>query len=257
MSATENELDSRLSRADRSVELQIPEAMGERLLAATKREATRRRRFRIGIIAAALSFTVVGGLAAGPATADAIRHFLAQSSWHPKAGGEVLPNSEWVNVDAPDLRDYIDSVYETSLPLAPGQTRESVVDLEVKAWAGLTGVTQEVGLRSDMERTVYSAWICEWIAADDAHDPTRKSVATEVIAEAPTWPATVATDGGGGTASMRLFSQGISAGDRDSAEAVAQWDGLACWDGTDREALIAKIGTQGRAIWDAANGTNE
>ena len=257
MTATEDELDLRLSRADRAVSLQLPDVISDRLLVATRREATRRRRIRVGVIAGVLSFTVAGAGLAGPAAADAIRHFLAQSSWHPKAGGEILPNSEWVNVDAPDLRDYIDSVYETSLPLAPGQTRASVVDLEVKAWAGMTGVTQEVGLRSDMERTVYSAWICEWIAADDAHDQTRKSAAAGVIAEAPTWPATLATDGSGGTASMRLFSQGISAGDRDSAEAVAQWDGLACWDGIDREAMIAKIGAEGHAIWAAAHGTNE
>ncbi len=257
MIATEDELDFRLAKADRTTGLQLPDVVGDRLLAATRREATRRRRIRAGVIAGVLSFAVAGAGLAGPAAADAVRHFLAQSEWHPKAGGEVLPNSEWVNVDAPDLRDYINSVYETFLPLAPGQTRGSVVDAEVKVWAGETGVTQEVGLRSDMEQTVYSGWICEWVAADDAHDPARKSAAAKVIAQAPTWPATIATDGGGVTDSMRLVSQGISAGDRDSAEAVAQWNRLSCWDGTDRRAYIGKIGAQAHAIWDAAHRTNE
>jgi hypothetical protein len=241
MSITDEELDERLGRAESRVAFDMPGPTIERMLSATRQQAKQRRKIRFGVVAGVVAFTIAGGVIAGPAAADAVRSFLAQSPWNPKAGGEVLKGSEWVDTGASDLPLYVDSIYETFLPLAPGQTRQSVVAEVSKSAAAAPGLTQEVGLRRSMERDVYVAWVCEWIAADNAHDQLRGTQATAAISEAPSWPAFMATDGGGIVKSMRIWSHRISQGDRDAAEEVAQIETLKCWDGVDRQRGIGVV----------------
>lgn len=240
MTITDDELDARLGRAA----LQPPELSPgtTALLAAATRERARSRTIRRRIVAAAAGTALlVGGVVAAPAAAEGLRRFLAQSEWQPAAGGEILPDSEMVDLGAPDLAQYIDTIYPTALPLAPGQTRAGLVAQVVAAYSQPDATMQEVGLRRALERLAYIGWLDEWNAAHAAGDATRERAALAVIADAPTWPAFVATDGGGITAFMSRGAKALAAGRADAAQAMLQMEAAPSWDGVDRTALFDEL----------------
>ena len=208
---TEKDLDARLAHADRS--LTVEEAALDALSIATREVARARRSRTRVVIAGGLVLGLAAAGAAAPAAAGVVRAFLAQADWFPRAGGEVLPDSEWVDTSAPDLRDYLENTYPDDLPLAPGQNRASLIDQVAEIHQTNPGLTQQVSLRRSFERLVHEAWIAEWIDADAVGDARRAEIAADVLAEAPDWPAFVATDGGGITDRMRDLAAAAADGD--------------------------------------------
>jgi hypothetical protein len=173
---------------------------------------------RIAAVGACALVAILGLVAVSPVAADVVRHFLAQSDFDPAPGGEVLPDSEWVDVGAPDLADYVDSIYPDYLVLAPGQTREQIVDDVTARWSGMSGVTQEVGFRRDMEIAVFCGWAKEWREAREIDDDGRAQAAVDGMLLTTTWPALAATDGGGVVdRQVEIINAGTS-GDRDDFE---------------------------------------
>lgn len=209
------------------------------LVSDTRRKAestSLRRKITTGVVAG----SVVVGLAASPAAAEAIRQFLAQSDWTSE-GTEVIEGSEFVDTSASDLGAYIEWIYPEWLPLAPGQTESGVIEQVRSGLAANPGLQQEVGIRRQLEHAVYVGWIDEWIDADAAGDADRRAAALAILAEAPTWPAFVATDGGGVTYIMAGYAAEIAAGDTDAAQELAQIEGARSWDGVDRANLPGSI----------------
>ena len=99
-------------------------------------------------------------------------------------------------------------------------------------------------MQRSFETVVYAAWMGEWIAAHDAGDQARMVAAIAVLKDTPTWPALVATDGGGVTTLMAGFVAEMADGNAEVAQAAAQYDGNPAWDGIDRDALIAELFTK-------------
>lgn len=190
-----DDLDKRLKALDRAPA--IASTTLDDLASAVQREARASRRWRVRVIGASAVLALAGGIVAAPAAADAVRSFLAQSDWNPEPGGEILPDSEWVEVGAPDLEEYVDSIYPDYLELAPGQTREQIVSAVAGLWDGQKGLTQEVGLRLEMEIGVFCGWANEWTAAHSAGDEPRAAVAIDGMLLTTTWPAQAATNAGG------------------------------------------------------------
>lgn len=240
MTITDDELDARLAQAAAAAPSVHPGTAALLVMATRERARSRMLRRRIAATAAGTAL-LIGGVAAAPAAAEGVKRFLAQSDWQPAAGGEILPDSEMVDLGAPDLAEYIDSIYPEWLPLAPGQTRAALVAEVAAASAQADTMTQEVGLRRALERLAYIGWLDEWIAGHAAGDGAREDAALAVIADAPTWPAYVATDGGGITAFMSRVAAALAAGRADAAHAALQMEAAPSWDGVDRTALISEL----------------
>lgn len=260
MTITDAALDERLSRADRAGD-RAPDTDVLRALAARTRAEARRRSLRGRILGAAAATTLVIGLViSAPATADGIRWLVTGSPIalqmnrfiHGDGSTEIVRESEFVDLGAGDLPDYIASRWEEWLPLAPGQSKQEIIDevvrgqqhaLEAAKVDGAPGaLTQEVGFRRQFEVAVYDAWLREWFRAHRAGDAAAESAAIEVLQAAPKWPALVATDGGGITAVMQTFADRLAAGDLEAAQVLAEFEQLPEWDGVTRfETSIAPV----------------
>jgi len=232
----DDELDLRLSRADRAQVSAVPRATLDELVLATREAGRTSQRRRLGLAGVLAAAAVVGGALAAPAAADGISEFLAISEWQPGLDPGLpadcppescafAPGSEMVDLSAPDLRHYLETIYPEWLPLAPGTTRAGILDgMAAQAAADPeAGLTQEIALRATMERNAICSWVDLWLTTSDDAERTR---AADVMQEARSWPATVDTDGGGVVAFLEVYATGAAAGDRDAVEA-ASWQ-LSC-----------------------------
>lgn len=237
MTVTDDDLDARL-RAFRLPDSALPpQAMA--MLARETRERARRRSVRAAAVwGAATAALAVGAVTAGPAVAHSVQTFLAQSGWT-SWGTEVVEGSEFIDTSAPDLAEYVDTIYPADLPLAPGQTREGVISTVVSLQS--PGLRQEVGLRRDIERQIRLGWLEEWIDAYQVVDSGRMASAATVLLDSATWPAFVATDGGGVVAVDKAFMTAVADGDAEMAQAFAQYDDAPFWDGVDRTVTIDRV----------------
>lgn len=237
MTMTDDDLDTRL-RAARVAGPPLPSGAVSLLVRET-RDLVHRRRTRTavgaGVVVAALG---IGSVTAGPALADSVRNFLAQSGWT-SSGTEVIKNSEWIDTAAPDLTEYVDSIFPADLPLAPGQTRSGVIAVVVGQQT--PGLKQSIGLIRDIDRQVRLGWLGEWMDARASQDPARMDAAARVLVASTTWRGFVATDGGGVVLGDTAFMTAIAGGDADAAQAFAQFDSAEIWDGVDRTPLIDRI----------------
>lgn len=206
-----DDLDSRLSRLSRNADVN-PRILDE-LVISTRDVArsTLRHRLVAGVTAGLL---VLGaGAAAAPAAADAVREFLAQSDQQFEEGGEILPDSEVVDLSASDLRAYIDYVFPEDLPIPPSQTREWLGDRTYEMSNASNTVAQEVSLRRQIETLAYCGWVVEYLDAERHGDDRRTDAAAVVLVAAADWPALVATDGGGIMDRYRNAGDSVEAGE--------------------------------------------
>ncbi|SDQ55087.1 hypothetical protein [Microbacterium sp. cf332] len=218
-------------------------------LLAVRRARPERRRPRWAMIAAAIAAVIVVGVPAGAAATG----FMAQTGWFgsPNPGDhrdrcidggvtEYDCDDEWIDLSAPDLDEVVASVYPTWMPLAPGVTREDLT-ARVVTISSRDALTPVTSLRRAYESESYKDWLTAWIAANDGGDTAAQETASRVIAEAAGWPALVATDGGGITDIMRAFAERIAAGDREAAQAAAEYEQAPGWDGVERRELVDEV----------------
>lgn len=219
----DEELDRRLALRSRTT--QADPAVLDGLARSARSEARPSLRRRITAVTLSALVVVGGGLVAAPAAADVVRHFLAQLGIPIGGGSEVIPESEWIDLSATDLRQYFAYIFPSELPLAPGQSRDDLIDRTYELHAASNTVTQEVSLRRTVESLVYCGWAAELIAAQRSDDDERYDDAAAVVLDAAEWPALVATDGGGITERLREVGAAAVAGERG-----AGWDAFAAGD---------------------------
>ena len=225
MSIDETQLDDRL-RASRRADPVVPPVILADLAVATQTAARTTRRRRLGAIALAGTLLLAGGTASAPAIADGVNHFLAVLDIPIGSGTEIIEDSPWVDPAASDFPDFVESIYPDYLVLAPGWSREQVVEAVVGAAANSDGLSQAIGYQYQMEVVASCGWAAEWLAADAEDDQSRLSAASLALAETVDWPALAAVDGGGVTDVQRALAEGASAGDH---WAVTSWmQGMAC-----------------------------
>jgi hypothetical protein len=239
-----------LRDADPATSLTTDAATLESLIGAARRNRPNRRRFFIG---AGIAGVLAIGIAA-PAAADVVRAFLAQTGEFGLPGFTENDESEYIDLLAPDAREYIMTVYPDYLPTPVAvdehEFQLAVADKIVAAAVatsqqeGGVGVEQQrTGLVRTFEQFSYNEWIRAWLVADAAGDSAARDEATAVLADACSWPAFVATDGGGVIARMQTFADAAADGDRNGMQAAAQYnlvDGPGGWDGVDRDRWLTE-----------------
>lgn len=225
----DTEIDERLRSLDRMADVRMPAEVLDRAVA----DVRAGRRWRRGaLIGAAL--LALGGLLAAPVAANAVREWLAVAEWQPEAGGEILPDSEMIDLSAPDLPEYIASRYPEWLPVPPGSSREQLIADVVDHWQNVpeAGFTQEIGFRWEFERLAYCGWLETRLTSNDLAELTR---ADQVLEEAIRWPAFTATDADGVVPIyLRAYSDASRRGDLDGLQYGAWQYGCPVWDGDPR-----------------------
>jgi len=174
---------------------------------------------------------VMAALAVGiPATAVA-SGYLARTGWFgsPNPGspegtrpiGTEADGSEWIDTSAADYGDYAVTLWPSSVPLPPGYDVGSFA--RAIAADAPEGLRQVTGIRSEFEQNARCAWREEWLDADAVGDAARAAVAAQTLTDGATWPATVATDGGGIVDGEKELAAAATAGDRAGVEAADAW----------------------------------
>jgi len=179
MGLTDEELDARLARADRAAGLEADAGVLDALALDLRREARTRRRRRWLAAVGAGGALLLGAITA-PAAADGIR-FLAQTGEYGTFGENS--GEQFIDWTAPDIGEYIATLYPDYLVLPSGTTRAELIDELVSS---ITSVEEPTTSSDDLfvqafEQKGHCAWIEEWLAADDARDTARRDVAAAAI----------------------------------------------------------------------------
>lgn len=216
MAMTDQQLDDRL-RGAKPEDLEVEDERLDRLLAEVVRSTGIRHAPRPATVGAIVVVLALGG-GALPAAADGIRDFLAQANFFPAAGGEVLPNSEWVDTSARDFPDYVRANLLVDITLPDGVQRQDLVQRVSDQLAG-GGLMQEVGIRRSFEVRAHCAWMSEWRESHVSGDEAAKAAATRELQSEDSWEAIAATDGGGIVA---VYREVAAAAATDDVDAMAQ-----------------------------------
>jgi len=208
---SEHELDDRLARAKRS-ELSAPDMFFDTLHTEITQVRGSSRAPRKAAIVAIVGALVVGG-AALPAAAEGLRTFLAQADFFPEAGGEVIPDSEWVDTAAPDFPEYVITTLWSDATLPPGMIHDEIVERIIKQNLENPGTRQEVGIRRAYEVIAQCGWMSEWRQSTLSGDDEAARAAAIQLQAATTWRALIATDGGGIMDFYREVAEAAASGD--------------------------------------------
>jgi hypothetical protein len=222
-------LDARLTSIDRASSLHGTDDGLDALLHDVSSSARRRPR-RLKLVSAfAVGALIVVGAGALPAAA-AIQSFLAQFVEDPPPGGgtETIPDSDWIDVEAADIDDFVASQYPDSLPLPDGVDQEAVISTVSFSITRLGGIRQEIGVDLAYEAYIYCRWVDVWLESDARGDAVDREYAAKIMTEATAWPALVASDGGGVVDQQKRFAAAATNGDR--TEVQAAFDANACPD---------------------------
>jgi hypothetical protein len=220
---TDDELFARLKNVDPASAL-VPDEKQMMSALASATVGPRKTRSRVFLWVAILVAGVVTLGAVSPAVADGVHHFFAQTGWF---GSPNLPgvgespttttesdNSEWINTGRSDFVAYSASIFPSYISLPVGYDRAtyaSAVAKTIRPPQG--GLMQATGIVDDFETYSRCVWMQTWLAADSSHDTAAMKAAASVLTTSATWPATVATDGGGMVAGFEVVASGASRGD--------------------------------------------
>ncbi|MDF2046145.1 hypothetical protein [Microbacterium sp. Kw_RZR3] len=220
-----------LSAADPARDVALsPDEARHLVRAAIERPRRRRRRWVVPTAAIIAVFAIgVPGVAAASG-------YLARTGWFgsPNPGspegtqpvGTEADGSEWIEIDAPDYVEVAVGLWPAQAILPPGSdTMRFATSIAERTATQGEGLRQVTGIRSEFEQYARCAWRAEWLDADALGDTARAQTAAQTLTTAATWPATVATDGGGIVDEEKLVARAATAGDRAGVEAADAWCG--------------------------------
>ena len=208
------ELERRLGRSDDAEpHARVQAALGVLLSEVpTMPRNTSTRKRRAGLLSL-IGVVSLSGIVAAPAAADMIARFVAQTGAQCVGTECGSAGDEFIDSTAADLPEYVASVYPTWLPLTSSMTRDSVTQQVVSTLQAAPGDHQALAVQKEFEKQAYCAWIDVWLSANAAGDLALQGQATAVMEDEPTWPARVATDGGGIVEDQKAYAAAAVAGD--------------------------------------------
>lgn len=225
---SDHELDARLAQLDPARSVSVADTAFDQMLSGVRASPRRgHRSLRISAIIA--GGVIVLGAGAFPAAA-AIQAFLAQTvETTPGAGTEAIPGSDWIDTGAEDIDEFVASRYPESLPLPDGVDPADVVATVVFSISQSRGLRQEVGVGVAYESYIYCRWVDVWLTTDSSGDFAGRDYAARIMMDATTWPARVASDGGGVVDSQITFARAAAAGDRAEVQRAFDFNGCPGW----------------------------
>ncbi|MDQ1424713.1 MAG: hypothetical protein QOD72_2211 [Acidimicrobiaceae bacterium] len=168
---------------------------------AVRARPTRPRRARVVVIA------VAAALAVG-ATAAAADHLVhAHTGWFGRGGTSEEGPGEFIRLGAPDVASVVDRI-GAQIALPPGSDFEQWKAHNLRPAVNGGAEMTTSGIRSSLEMDAACAWTGYWLDGYDRGDEAQKSSALRVLEQIPTWPALVASDGGGLVASLEQRAEG-------------------------------------------------
>lgn len=167
----------------------------ERETTVTRARRNRPRRARTVAVA------VAAALAEG-ATAAAADHLVhAHTGWFGRGGTSEEGAGEFIRLGAPDVASVVDRI-GAQIALPPGSDFEQWKAHNLRPAVNGGAEMTTSGIRASLEMVASCAWTGYWLDGHDRGDEAQKSSALRVLEQIPTWPALVASDGGGGVASL-------------------------------------------------------
>jgi hypothetical protein len=147
------------------------------------------RRTTLALLAAALLCLAVGS----PGIAQRL---AAWTGIHGSGFGEE-DTSEYLLSTAPDYRQAVESLRPAHLPLPPGYDWRKAVDLFTALDMREPTYVPATSIKDNYAGYAACAWEAEWLAGRRTGDTGRVRGATEVLAEARSWPDAGADKTGG------------------------------------------------------------
>jgi hypothetical protein len=160
---------------------------GTRALPSRRR---RRRRTTLALLASALLLCLAVG---SPGIAQRL---AAWTGIHGSGFGEE-DTSEYLLSTAPDYRQAVESLRPAHLPLPPGSDWRKAVDLFTALDMREPTYVPATSIKDNYAGYAACAWEAEWLAGRRTGDTGRVRAATEVLAEARSWPDAGADKTGG------------------------------------------------------------
>lgn len=225
----DDELGARLTKLDRAQSVIATDESLDELLHKITIPAKRRANHLKLVSGLAVGGLLVIGVGVLPAAA-AVRAFLAQVVEEPPGGGtEVIPESDWIDTGAGDIREFVASRYPDALPLPRGVARNDVIDTVAFSISRTAGIRQTTGVDRAYESYIYCRWVDVWLTSDAVGDGAGKNYAANIMHDAATWPATVAGDGGGVVEQQTKFATSAESGDSLGVQDAFDSNGCPGW----------------------------
>ncbi len=171
-----------------------------------------RRRMRVAVTAAVAAAALIATTGAGVVLG-------ARTGWFTPKSSEQ-DTSEWLNSGATGFSSVVDSLAPTYIVYPSDATAKGAAAWIVESETRTGGLIQETGIRRDYEIFAQCSWIRTLKAPDS--DSALRSQATDVLARSASWPALVATDGGGVAEAVRTLVSDARAGDDGGVVAQAE-----------------------------------
>jgi hypothetical protein len=133
-------------------------------------------------------------------------------------------DNQYADASALDFPEYAATQYPAWLQLPASISIEdfrSTIANQMHATSlrnDYSSLISNLGIRREYEYGAQCAWLQEWMTADSKHDLGQRNFATAVYKQSATWPAIVATDGGGVAAHISDVAAQAEAGNRNAVE---------------------------------------
>ena len=130
-------------------------------------------------------------------------------------GGDAVEGSEWLDTQASDFTVYAMSLYPEWLPLPEGVDSDSFRAAEASGLAQSVsgGYLQDVSVRFRYEIAAQCLWQDEYLTSAAQGRSLRAAAALDILDRAASWPAIVASDGGGIAQAMEAMAVEARRGD--------------------------------------------
>ena len=145
------------------------------------------------------------GVAATAAAADLLQAHTGLFGGGP---GTEDGSGEFIRLDASDAARVVDRI-GSHIALPPGANFDRWKANNLGAsFLGRGASMTTSGIRASLEAAAACSWTGYWLDGYRRGDEPQKAMALTVLDEIPTWPATVASDGGGTVASLKIRAEG-------------------------------------------------
>ena len=166
----------------------------------------RRRRSTRAIVIATAAAVLIGGTAAAAVLIE------ARTGRFGMGGQSEDGSGEFIRLDAPGAEVIVDDLGE-DIPLPPDGSFDRLKATLLTDADGRGVEMSESGILGALSLDAACQWTGYWLQGHERGDDQRKTEALSMLEKIPTWPAIVASDGGGVVEQLRQVAEGARQND--------------------------------------------